>query len=272
MSQIVSFLKYLLLTAISWIESIIIHLIPTKLLLRNINNELVLITGAGNGIGRQLAIKFAKEGCRIVLWDIDQKGLDETCKQIESLNKSCWKYVCDLTNRNEVYTTAKKVKDEIGTVTILVNNAGYATKSMFLEKRDEDIIKTFEVNVLAHFWTCKAFLPDMMSANKGHIVSIASLAGYLGTIGLTDYCSSKFAAVGFLESLKMELMAKGCENIVFTEVSPYFIDTRMFSGINSRIIPVLDPERVAERVVNAVRAKREFLYLPSPLWLLVAIK
>ncbi|PRD29453.1 UNVERIFIED_CONTAM: Short-chain dehydrogenase/reductase family 16C member 6 [Trichonephila clavipes] len=94
------------------------------------------------------------------------------------------------------------------------------------------IEKNFLVEYFS-FETCKAFLPDMMAENKGHIVSIASLAGIAGATRLTDYCASKFAAVGFEESLRLELYDEGYTGIHSTVVCPFFINTGMFDGANS---------------------------------------
>ncbi|MDK2413478.1 SDR family NAD(P)-dependent oxidoreductase, partial [Aphanizomenon sp. 202] len=99
--------------------------------------------------------------------------------------------------------------EEVGKVDILVNNAGIVTGKHFMDSPDDHIVRTFQVNTFAHFWTVKAFLNDMLDSNKGHIVNVASMAGWLGCNSLVDYCSSKFAAVGFDEALKLELKVLG---------------------------------------------------------------
>lgn len=97
------------------------------------------------------------------------------------------------------------------------------------------IERSFNVNVVAHFWTVKAFLPTMIEKDHGHIVTIASMAGYVGIAKLIDYCSSKFAAVGFDEALRLELEMMGVENVQTTVICPYFIQaTGMFDDVNSR--------------------------------------
>ncbi|TSL34542.1 Epidermal retinol dehydrogenase 2 [Bagarius yarrelli] len=116
----------------------------------------------------------------------------------------------------------EEVKREVGDITILVNNAGIVTGTKFLQCPDTHIEKTMEVNTMAHFWTCKAFLPAMIAANHGHVVSIASSAGLIGVSGL--------AAVGFAESMALELLAIGCNGVKTTIVCPFFINTGMFEG------------------------------------------
>ena len=100
----------------------------------------------------------------------------------------------------------------------------------------EKIERTFNVNVLAHFWTIKSFLPDMINAKKGHIVTVASLAGHSGTNKLVDYCASKFANIGMDEALKVELMVQGLDSYIkSTVVCPYYISTGMFQGVASKV-------------------------------------
>ncbi|GFT55542.1 hypothetical protein TNCV_3320561 [Trichonephila clavipes] len=120
--------------------------------------------------------------------------------------------------------------------------------------------------------TCKAFLPDMMAENKGHIVSIASLAGIAGATRLTDYCASKFAAVGFEESLRLELYDEGYTGIHSTVVCPFFINTGMFDGANSGIFAMLEPEYVADEIVASVLVNKEVVIIPSYFLILVILK
>merc|ERR1712121_70754 len=158
-------------------------------------------------------------------------------------------------------------------VTILVNNAGIVSGSRLLDTPDQKIIKTFEVNVLAHFWTIKAFLPDMIKHKLGHIVNVASLAGHAGTNKLVDYCSSKFAAVGLDEAFRVEMNVQGHSDYIKTTViCPYYISTGMFAGVQSKIIPILEPEFVADSVVAGVLANKEVLLLPWWSFILICMK
>ncbi|KAB7507456.1 Short-chain dehydrogenase/reductase family 16C member 6, partial [Armadillidium nasatum] len=110
--------------------------------------------------------------------------------------------------------------------------------------------------------TAKAFLPGMIEENSGHIVTIASLAGLFGINKLVDYCSSKFAAVGFDESLRMELHVLGHKGIHTTVVCPYYINTGMFEGVQSRLIPILEQEYVADEIADAILIQKVRIILP----------
>ncbi|KAJ8946337.1 hypothetical protein NQ318_004227 [Aromia moschata] len=129
-------------------------------------------------------------------------GLEETVNLVKGIGGKVVAFKCDLADSEDVYRIAKKTQEAVGDVTILINNAGVVSGHLLLNTPDHLIKRTFDVNVIAHFWTVKAFLPKMIEKNHGHIVTIASMAGYVGVHKLVDYCSSKFAAVGFDEALR----------------------------------------------------------------------
>ncbi|XP_004435815.1 PREDICTED: short-chain dehydrogenase/reductase family 16C member 6-like [Ceratotherium simum simum] len=252
------FLYYLL-------ESVVYKIIPKGK--KSIVGEIVLITGAGSGLGRLMAIKFASLGANLVLWDINQDGNMETCRLAkEKGDVKVFAYKCDCSNRQEVYRVADEVKKEVGDVTILINNAGVVTGEQFLNTPDHMVERSFLLNVLSHFWTYKAFLPAMIKANHGHLVCISSAAGVAGINGLSDYCASKFAAFGFAESLYLELKVQKKTKIKTTIVCPYFIKTGLFEGCTTKyplLLPILEPEYVAQKIVNAILEEQVYLIMPK---------
>ncbi|XP_076167867.1 estradiol 17-beta-dehydrogenase 11 [Ptiloglossa arizonensis] len=263
---------FLILTVISIVESIVRLMIPMKYKMKSIAGEVAVVTGGGGGLGRLVALRLANLGAIVVVWDVNKAGTEETVKLVQAAGGTCYGYVCDLCDREDVYKKAALVKEEVGKVTILINNAGVASGMKFMDTPDKLIIRTMEVNVMSHFWTTKAFLPSMMAENKGHIVSIASLAGHIGVPKLVDYCTSKFAAVGFEESLHMELAADGY-NINTTVVCPFFIrSTGMFGDVSPRFVPRLGPNEVADRVVSAMRCNEKIAVVPGYLYILLVLK
>lgn len=230
-----------------------------------ISGKTILITGGASGIGRQLALKAARQGGRIVLWDLDQDAMGGTLEELRQEGaEGPQGYVCNVADRNQVYETAELVRREVGSVDVLVNNAGCVSGKRFLDCSDEQIERTLEVNTLAHFWTVKAFLPQMIEADRGHVVTIASAAGVIGVAGLADYCASKWAAVGFNESLRVELR-QAAPNVRTTVVCPFFVNTGMFDGVRSQVswlLPILDEERVADRILRAILRNRAQVFLP----------
>lgn len=230
----------------------------------DINGKRALVTGAASGIGRVLATHLANAGARLVLWDIDDEALSQFCTELVEAGFVADMYTCDLTRREEVSAVAAQTLAQGGPVDILVNNAGIVSGKSLLELSDREIEQTFEVNTLALFWTVRAFLPSMLERDSGHIVTVASAAGFAGTAKLTDYCSSKFAAVGFDEALRLELQQMN-SRVITTVVCPYFVNTGMFDGAKTRfswLLPILNPELVARRVVKAISKNRRRLVMP----------
>lgn len=166
----------------------------------------ILITGGARGIGRLLALKTARLGGNVVLWDIDGEALRQVVEEVRSATgRAAHGYTCDVSDRKSVCEVGARVKQDVGPVHVLVNNAGVVSGKRFLDCTDAEIERTMAVNTMSLFWTAKAFLPEMIEANRGHLVTVASAAGVIGVARLADYCASKWAAVGFDESLRVEL-------------------------------------------------------------------
>jgi len=238
---------------------------------KNLVGEVAVITGAGSGIGRLLAIKLSRLGCRLALWDIDAKNLELVAAGIRDDSRAlygsdCKAYQVDITDRKKVYEVAARVKEDFhAEVDILINNAGIVSGTNLLETPDERIQKVFEINAVAHFWTLKAFLGSMLDRNHGHIVTVSSAAGKIGVAGLVDYCSSKFAAVGTAEALRAELRKKDKTGVTSLVVCPYYINTGMFEGVRSYslLLPILEQEYAVNRIVQAIRNKDSILVMPN---------
>lgn len=254
------------------LETLVKTLLPRKYRRKDIRGNVVLVTGGASGIGRLMCIKLAARGAIVVTWDVDEKGNIETARQVVAAGGQCRAYCVDLCDRRAIYTAATKVKQEVGKVDVLINNAGIVTGKKFLDSSDENIIRTFEVNTLSHFWTTKAFLADMMARNEGHIVTIASAAGKIPCNSLVDYCSSKYAAVGFNEALQLELKVEGKTGIQMTLVCPVLMGTTMFQGAHSRYFPILQPDWVAGEVVDGMLMNSSVLILPCYMRLLFVLK
>lgn len=236
-----------------------------------LNDTTVLITGGARGIGRKMAERAIARGARVIIWDMNPQTLQET---VSALGDSARGYVVDITDRNQVYETGRKVREELGPVDVLINNAGIVTGKPFLELPDEMIERTFQVNSISLFWMARAFLPDMIARNRGHVVTISSAAGQVGVAKLADYCASKFAATGFDESLRVELKASA-PGVRTTLVSPYYINTGMFEGVQTRfplLLPILEEDQVADKVIRAIERNDARLYLPPLVRILSVIK
>lgn len=240
----------------------------------SLKNQTCLVTGAAAGIGREIAREFAKKGANLVLWDVNTEGIKETRRQIESSFPSTRvaSFSVDLQDRENIYAVAQQVLAQ-GPVNVVVNNAGIQSGGLFLQVPDSNIIRTMNVNALSHVWTMKAFLPSMIQRNSGHICSIASVAGLLGAPGMVDYSTSKFAAVGFLDALRLELKKIGASGVTTTLVCPAHVKTELFKEYRSIwLAPSLTPEEVASEAVNAIERRDEVLLMPISSYLGVALK
>jgi all-trans-retinol dehydrogenase (NAD+) len=225
----------------------------------------VLVTGGASGIGRRLASELAALGARVTVWDVNGDNLESTLAELRQVGaETPHGFLCDVSNRAHVRETAAATTAAAGAVDVLVNNAGVVSGQALLDLPDEKIERTFAINTLSLFWVTKAFLPAMVERNRGHVVTIASASALIGVAKLTDYAASKWAAMGFDESLRAELR-KTAPGVVTTVVCPFYVDTGMFRGVKTRfpwLLPILQPERVTARIVDAIRRDRRRVVLP----------
>lgn len=248
------------------IERLLEYFKPEWWCYEELSGSTVLITGGGSGIGQLMALNFLKLDCTVIIWDVNAAGMKKTISLAKGKGLDAGKLICyqiDLQDRQAIYKVAKKVQ-EIGAVDILINNAGVITGKLFLDQPDELIERTFAVNVLAHFWTIKAFLPGMINRKRGHIVSIASVAGNIPFCAGSDYIASKFANVGLDSALKIELKQANLEDVIHTTiVKPGLINTGMFAGSSTGFVPAMEPQYVADCIVSGIRARKTDIYLPG---------
>ncbi|KAK7061855.1 hypothetical protein R3P38DRAFT_678613 [Favolaschia claudopus] len=222
------------------------------------SDQIVVITGGSSGVGELLANTLAVKSVSVVVLDV---------KPIQAQNYNITYYKCDVSKWEEVEAVSKKVIEEIGQPTILVNNAGVAQGKLILDLSPEDIQQTFGVNTLAHFWTLKAFLPGMIEKKKGHIVTMASNLGIHGVAQMTDYSASKAALINLNRSLRSELDKRyKCPSIRTTLVCPGHIHTSLFATAKPSqrfFFPTLHPIDVVKRIIQAVDdTHSQIIYLP----------
>ncbi|XP_078004763.1 17-beta-hydroxysteroid dehydrogenase 13 isoform X2 [Phascolarctos cinereus] len=267
------FLELFLLLAIviySYLEALVKLFIPVKR--KSVNGEIVLVTGSGHGIGRLTAYEFAKHKSKLVLWDINKHGVEETAAECRKLGATAHAFVVDCSKKEEIYSMIDKIKNDIGDVTIVVNNAGAIYPADLLSTKDEEITKTFEVNILGHFWIIKALLPAMMQRNHGHIITVASICGHGVIPYLIPYCSSKFAAVGFHRALTAEVDALGKNGIKTSCLCPVFVNTGFTKNPSTRLWPVLETDDVVKKLMDGILTDKKMIFVPSYLNLCLALE
>ncbi|MBN1288309.1 MAG: SDR family NAD(P)-dependent oxidoreductase [Actinobacteria bacterium] len=228
--------------------------------MKDLKNKTVLITGAGRGMGKQDAILFAKEGSRVILTDYDQKVLDETTAELKSSGYDVYSYRLDVSNRSDCFKLAGKIKEEVGPVDVLINNAGITLSKQLLDFSEEEIRRINDVNYFGMAWMMQAFVPDMVARKSGHVVNMCSVGGKLGVPFLGPYSASKAAAIMITDSIRMELRNSG---VNFTIVNPFFASTGMFDGAHRVMVArIQKPENVSERILDAVKKNKGEVSVP----------
>lgn len=232
----------------------------------------VLITGGASGIGRLMGELALKEGARVlVIWDLNADQLQITSEAFRQQGYKVEAFVVDVSNTAQVLTTFKEVRERVGNIDILVNNAGIIVGKSFIQHTHGEIDKTMSINTSALMHLTREALEDMVKKGSGHIVNIASAAGLVSNPNMSVYCGSKWAVIGWSDSLRLELEDQA-PGVKVTTVVPYYINTGMFAGVRSPIIPILNPEPVARAIIQGVKKNKPFVRLPGIINLLPLIK
>lgn len=235
----------------------------------------VLVTGGAQGMGLLVACDAAARGAHVAIWDVNRAALPDAAARIAAArpreNQLVVSEAVDVGDPDAVAKAAERLAATFGSVDVLINNAGVVSGKRLTELSPEEVQRTLRINTAALFWTTQAVLPAMVEAGAGHVVTMASAGGLIGTCGLSDYCASKFGAVGFHESLRAELR-RTAPGVGTSLICPFFVGTGMFAGVRTRfpfLLPILEPERVAAAVVNAVERNRAVVVLP---WFVHSLK
>lgn len=233
----------------------------------------LVITGAASGIGRLLALAAARRGAHVVIWDRDERSARRVAAEAGEAGGSGTAVVVDLADADAIELAAAETLMQ-GPVDVVVNNAGIVAGKPLTDLTAAQIDLTMRVNAIAPMLVTRAFLPSMQGAGRGRIVTVASAAGFIGVAGQTDYAASKFAAVGFMESLRAELRKTGSPITALT-VAPYYIDTGMFAGVTTKVpalLPIMSQAAVTARIMGAIESRASLLALPPLVRFVPALK
>ena len=231
--------------------------------MRSLVAKRVLITGGASGIGRSLAIRFAREGAEVHIADLNEGAADEVARAISATGGRARAWYLDVTDAVRIADVRRKILDGSGPVDVLVNNAGIVHGGAFLDVPLDRHLATFHVNTLAVVAVTHAFLADLVARPDAHLVNIASAAGFAGLPFGATYAASKWAVIGFSESVRLELREQGHRHVGVTTVCPGYVGTGMFDGARALwLTRILTPERVADLTARAVLANREMVMTP----------
>lgn len=247
------------------------------------HQQLALVTGAGSGIGRATAILLAQLGAKVVITDRNPQSLQETQQQIQAQGGQAFCETADVSDWAAMQALAERVHQQYGVLDILVNNAGVATSGEFLKTPIEDWHWVMGINLMGVVHGCKAFGSAMAERKRGHIVNVASAAGYYAAPDMSAYSASKHAVMGLSESLRIELAEF---NVGVSTICPGVINTNIVATMRThgetvqaqaKIVDIYKkrnygPEGVAEAIVSAIKHNRAVVPVSPEAWALYAAK
>ncbi len=221
----------------------------------------MLITGGCSGIGKIMGRMALQKGAEhLVIWDINESAIDATVREFTPLGKVTG-FRADISSPASVDAAYSATRSVCGHVDILINCAGIITNNKtFAEQSDDDINRTFDINTKGAMFVTLRVLNDMKAQGRGHVCNITSSAGMLALPRMALYTSSKWAAIGWSESLWLELHREKSP-VRVTTIAPYFINTGMFDGIHS-FFKIQDPEVVARKTLKAIEKDKRYKGIP----------
>ena len=196
--------------------------------MKQLENQIAVVTGAGRGIGRAIALKFATEGADVVCVSRTAENSEKTAGEVRALGRKAWGIAVDVSDSTAVNAAAEKILQECGKVDILVNNAGVTRDGLLMRMSDADWDAVLDTNLKGAFLFTKAFTRSFVKQRSGRIINVASVIGLIGNAGQANYAASKAGLIGFTQSVAKEL---GSRNITVNALAPGFIETDMTAAL-----------------------------------------
>ncbi|KAA6434501.1 3-ketoacyl-ACP reductase [Rufibacter glacialis] len=234
--------------------------------MESLKGRTALITGAGKGIGRAIALALAKEGVNTALLARTQSDLQKVAAEVEAYGVEASVVTADVTDLHSVNEAVEQARQELGFIDILINNAGVASFGKFLELEPDQWEHIIKVNLMGPYYVTRAVLPAMISQKIGDIVNISSTAGQRGSAVTSAYSASKFGLIGLSESLMQEVRKHG---IRVTTLTPSTVTTDLSLGLkltDGNTENVMQPEDFAEFVVCQLKLNRRVFLKDAGLW------
>jgi len=240
--------------------------------MKTLVDKRVLITGAGHGIGREIAVLMAKSGANVCATDVHEEQLEGTADCIRLFGGECRIMVLDVTDPENVRQVRETLTREMGPLEILVNNAGIVKAGGFTDIELEDHLTMFEVNSLGPMILTHAFLPDLINRPESYLINISDAAALTAIPHATTYAASKAAMLSLSESMRAELQDGGNRHVRVLSVCPSLVNSGMLHGaIAPKLTNILDCSELAQQIVYAVRHDHEHLMTPRAIrWLPLA--
>ncbi len=234
--------------------------------MESLKGKIALVTGAGKGIGRAIAIALAQEGVHVGLMARTEKDLQSLAEEVKELGVKASIAIADVSDINSVNLAVESIQKELGNIDILINNAGTGTFGKFLELQPAEWENQIKVNLFGVYYVTRAVLPQMIEKQSGDIINISSTAGLKGNAGTSAYSASKFGVMGLTESLMMEVRK---HNIRVSALTPSTIVTDLAKSanlINNNEAKLIHPEDFAELIIAHLKLNRRVFIKEASIW------
>ena len=229
--------------------------------MNQLENQIAVVTGAGRGIGRAIALKFAAEGADVVCVSRTAENSEKVAAEVRAAGRKAWAHAVDVADAAAVAAAAEKILADCGKVDILVNNAGIARDGLLMRMSDADWDAVLDTNLKSAFSFTKAFTRGFLKQRSGRIINVTSVIGLIGNAGQANYAASKAGLIGFTQSVARELGSRG---ITANALAPGFIETDMTAGLS----PDLKAELLKKIPLNSLGQPEDIanaaLFLASP--------
>lgn len=225
-----------------------------------LKDKVILITGAGRGIGKETAKMMAAQGAKVVVCDRDPQSVAETAAEIKGLGLEAMGEPADVTKRAELEAVVGRVVAKWGRIDVLINNAGITQDATLAKMTEEQWDRVIDVNLKGVFNTTQAVLPTMLEQGKGKIINASSVVGVYGNFGQTNYAATKAGVIGMTKSWAKELARKG---ITANAVAPGFILTDMTAAMPEKVLGLMQDKTPVGRLGQPEDIAKAYLFLAS---------
>jgi 3-oxoacyl-[acyl-carrier protein] reductase len=224
-------------------------------------NQIAVVTGAGRGIGRAIALKFAAAGADVVCVSRTQENSDKVAAEVKALGRKAWAHAVDVADANAVNTASEKILTDCGRIDILVNNAGVTRDGLLMRMSDADWDTVLDTNLKGAFLVTKAFSRAFIKQRSGRIINISSVIGLIGNPGQANYAASKAGLIGFTQSVAREVASR---TITVNVIAPGFIETDMTSDLIDELKATILKQIPMGKMGTADDIAEAALFLASP--------
>ncbi|KAB3532147.1 3-oxoacyl-ACP reductase FabG [Alkaliphilus pronyensis] len=225
-----------------------------------LKDKVCLVTGGGNGIGRAAAVKFAQEGARVVVIDLNDNAIDETVNSIVENGGEALGFMVDITKKEQIAEMVKVIMEKYNRIDVLVNNAGIIMDAQLKNMTDDQFDKVIDVNLKGTYLCTKAVVDIMINQNYGVILNTSSIVGIYGNFGQTNYAATKFGVIGFTKTWAKELGRKGIRT---NAVCPGFIATSIIDPMPERVIKAMEDKVPMKRLGKPEEIANVYAFLAS---------